>query len=116
MVSDAALLAAVVLAARGSSDRGATLAALLLGSAGLIVVDHIHFQYNGMMMGLFLSSLLMMAQERCGPQGERKLTRAGVAAHARIRAPSRHFTDRVMPPFARPLPCCKVRASCSSLG
>lgn len=76
VATDAVLAGSVALAARpgalwagvrGTTEqRAAALAVLVLGSAGLLVVDHIHFQYNGVMMGVFLASAVLMTQGRCG--------------------------------------------------
>ena len=37
---------------------------LLLLSPGLILVDHIHFQYNGMLIGLFLLSIIQILYDK----------------------------------------------------
>mmetsp|Transcript_17871 Transcript_17871/g.45803 ORF Transcript_17871/g.45803 Transcript_17871/m.45803 type:complete len:531 (+) Transcript_17871:116-1708(+) len=74
VATDAVLAGSVALAARpgalwagvrGTTEQhAAALAVLVLGSAGLLVVDHIHFQYNGVMMGVFLASAVLMTQGR----------------------------------------------------
>jgi alpha-1,3-glucosyltransferase len=61
-VTDVLLLVGILVwvqtipAATGSPSRIGTLAMMTLASAGLLMVDHMHFQYNGMLLGiLFLS-------------------------------------------------------------
>lgn len=36
---------------RFAEDKRVLMYVLVLGSPGLIIVDHIHFQYNGMLLG-----------------------------------------------------------------
>lgn len=43
---------------RGSSEKRVVTYLLVLGSPGLIMVDHIHFQYNGMLLGKPASVLM----------------------------------------------------------
>ncbi len=62
VVTDALLMAAAAYALDTASSgllrRRSQLAfALVAGHAGLLLVDHIHFQYNGMLLGGSLSRL-----------------------------------------------------------
>ena len=43
---------------RGSHEERVVTYLLVLGSPGLIMVDHIHFQYNGMLLGKPASALM----------------------------------------------------------
>ena len=45
-------------------DQRMVLAMLLLLNPGLLLVDHIHFQYNGFLSGVFLLSILRMMEGR----------------------------------------------------
>lgn len=46
------------------SVRKNVLTLVLLGNVGLFFVDHIHFQYNGIMFGILLLSISKMCQEK----------------------------------------------------
>jgi len=51
---------------RGVSKRAAQAAAIsILLSPGLLIIDHIHFQYNGVMYGILIASLVL-ARHRSG--------------------------------------------------
>ncbi|RMZ52990.1 hypothetical protein APUTEX25_001109, partial [Auxenochlorella protothecoides] len=58
IVSEVALLAAAWWACRSLGRRAQSLAlALVALHPGLIMVDHIHFQYNGILLGIFVASM-----------------------------------------------------------
>ena len=64
VASDAVLILATDAYVRTISDRiaprSAALSLLIVGNTGLLIVDHIHFQYNGMLLGILVFSMVAM--------------------------------------------------------
>ena len=49
-------------ALRGQSSPAVLFSCLIIGNVGLIMVDHVHFQYNGLMIGFLILSVTRMMQ------------------------------------------------------
>lgn len=47
-----------------SASKQTVLAAVLLSNFGLLIIDHIHFQYNGILFGILLLSIGYMCEEK----------------------------------------------------
>lgn len=47
------------------ADERFVLCILLLGNVGLLMVDHIHFQYNGFLFGILLLAIVAIFNNRC---------------------------------------------------
>lgn len=47
-----------------NASKQKVLCSILLGNFGLLIIDHIHFQYNGILFGILLLSIAYMCQEK----------------------------------------------------
>jgi len=48
----------------GRHSRASTLTLLIMTNAGLLMVDHVHFQYNGLLTGVLLLTIASLARDR----------------------------------------------------
>ena len=48
----------------GRHSRASTLTLLIMTNAGLLMVDHVHFQYNGLLTGVVLLTIASLARDR----------------------------------------------------
>jgi len=48
----------------GRHSRASTLTLLIMSNAGLLMVDHVHFQYNGLLTGILLLTIASLARDR----------------------------------------------------
>ncbi|KAK9828093.1 hypothetical protein WJX81_002987 [Elliptochloris bilobata] len=65
IVSDAALISGAWFATRREPEPRRSLAVfLLVANSGLLLVDHVHFQYNGLLLGILVWSLALVREGR----------------------------------------------------